>query len=103
MEKAHERKYTRSTRIERIPIHIEGIGVAEIVSLGFGGVYINTPRPLSEGSVFDLSLPLPDGEPVIQVRAKVVYVEQGKGMGVQFSDLKTRDAERIGVLLLMSR
>lgn len=84
-----------------IPIRL-GSADSEIVSLGFGGLQIKTRAPLSNGTVFHLDFPLPDGDTPIRVKAKVVYVDR-EGMGIEFVDLKVRDAERIGVFLLINR
>lgn len=98
---SQSRKYSRTAIGKKIPISVGSR--SEISSLGFGGLYISTPDPLSVGSLFDLDLPLPDEEPPIRVKAKVIYAEQGEGMGIEFIDLKEEDAARIGVFLLLNR
>ena len=100
---AESRKYTRTEIARKIPIELAGVGRSEVASLGFGGLYIATASPLSQGTLFELRLPLPDEEPPIQVMAKVVYVNPRQGMGIEFQGLKVRDAERIGVFLLLNR
>ncbi|HET6370960.1 MAG TPA: PilZ domain-containing protein [Nitrospiria bacterium] len=101
-EDAKTRKYTRTNVDKKIPIHLDGFGDSDLVSLGFGGLYVTSASPLPVGTVVHLSLPLPDQEPPINVTAKVVYMHEGKGMGIEFIDLSVRDAERIGVFILLN-
>jgi Tfp pilus assembly protein PilZ len=96
-----ERRLSR-TEVGNMNLSVElGGKNSEIVSLGFGGLYIKTQSPFSVGTFFDLILPLPDEEPPILAHAKVVYTDPGAGMGIEFLNLKVRDAERIGVFLLL--
>lgn len=92
------RKYSRANIPKSIPIEVAGIQ-SEVTALGFGGLYIKSASLLPVGTVLNLALTLPDGHFPIRVKAKVVYVDQGVGMGIEFIDLKTRDAEQIGVFL----
>jgi len=102
-EKPESRKFSRITVSGKIPIQLNGAELSEVASLGFGGLYITTSSPLSRGTLFELDLPLPDNEPPVRVMAKVVYVNPQKGMGIEFLGLNVRDAERIGVFLLLNR
>jgi hypothetical protein len=102
-ESSKTRKYTRTGVDKRISVHFDGSGDSDMVSLGFGGLYVTTASPLPVGTVVHLGIPLPDEEPPVRVSAKVVYVNEGKGMGIEFIDLGVRDAERIGVFILLSR
>ena len=101
-EKTKERRFTRAKIKHKLPVKLAGV-TAQVTTLGLGGLYIETASPLSEGTVFELQLPLDDNEPPICVRAKVVYVDQGKGMGIEFQKIWGRDAARIGEILLSNR
>jgi hypothetical protein len=101
-EKTKERRFTRAKIKHKIPVKLAGL-TGQVTTLGLGGLYIETASPLSKGTVFELQLPLDDNEPPIRARAKVVYVDQGEGMGIEFQKIWGRDAARIGEFLLSNR
>ena len=49
------------------------------------GAYIRTSKPLEKGTRVELSVSFPTGEIYLNVRGKVVRVEQG-GMAIQFNN-----------------
>lgn len=59
------------------------------------GMFIATPDVFMIGSVLDLKFRLFNDDQPITVKAEVRYVQEGVGMGVHFTDLKTEDRERI--------
>lgn len=59
------------------------------------GMFIATPEAFMKGSVLDLKFRLFNDEQPITVKAEVRYVQEGVGMGVQFTDLKPEDRERV--------
>lgn len=100
------RKLSRIKIQDKISVRIDAPGAdgipGEITALGFGGAFITTARNLPLGALLDLTLPLHDQELPIRVKAKVVHSEEGKGIGIEFQNLSTRDAERIGVYLFIN-
>ena len=63
------------------------------------GVYLATDRPFDVGYQFLIEIDLPNGKGQIQGKCEVVWVNQveakdyPKGMGVQFTELKSKDRE----------
>lgn len=101
------RKLSRVKVQNKISVRIDAPSAGgipgEITALGFGGAFITTARHLPVGTLLDLTLPLKDQELPIRVKAKVVHSEEGKGIGIEFKNLSTRDAERIGVYLFINK
>lgn len=61
--------------------------------LGTGGVFIETDKPLSHGSVVELTFTLPDSKETLEARGRVIWVQGAvpekslvAGMGVQFEE-----------------
>lgn len=100
------RKFTRQNIQKKVSVRIESRITpgksGELTSLGFGGAFLTTAFTLPMGSIANLTIPLNEKES-IQVQAKVVYLEEGKGIGFEFTDLSARDAERIGVFLFLNQ
>ena len=77
-----------------------------VENLSRGGVFVATHSIKAVGSVFDVSLTLPDGGEPIRVRGQVrwarAYVEDSDvppGLGIQFMNLEAADLGRIEVFL----
>ena len=61
--------------------------------LGTGGVFIETTKPLSHGSVVELTFTLPDSKETLEAKGRVIWVQAAvpeknttAGMGVQFEE-----------------
>jgi uncharacterized protein (TIGR02266 family) len=61
--------------------------------LGAGGVFIETTKPLSHGSMVDLTFTLPDSKQTLEATGRVIWVQGAvpdknlkSGMGVQFEE-----------------
>lgn len=83
-----KRKYSR--RLLRIEVRYEGIN-GEVLkgtacNISRGGLYIETGHPLEKGSQLRVTLDAHDFGKVIDVSGRVVRVEQGRGMAVEFDD-----------------
>jgi hypothetical protein len=52
-----------------------------------GGLFVITKTPLPLGSLVGLSFSLGTGAPPMTCHGKVVYSQQGLGMGIQFDEL----------------
>lgn len=66
--------------------------------IGIGGVFLHTSSPLSVGSVIELLFELKTGD--IRARASVRDSTPGKGMGVEFIQMRTDDRSRLNQFLL---
>lgn len=77
-----------------------GIGTGHGSSISVGGLYIETATPLPEGATVLLQFRLEDSdENPITVQALVMYIHDGIGMGVAFTDLPPEQQKRIERLI----
>jgi Tfp pilus assembly protein PilZ len=89
---------------KRIPfsknVVMMGIGTGRGSTISTGGMYIETATPLPEGSTVLLQFRLKDeDENPITVQALVMYIHDGVGMGVAFTDLPPEEQVRIERLI----
>jgi predicted RNA-binding protein YlqC (UPF0109 family) len=91
--KKESRKYTRKLlRIEaRYQDFEENVLKGTVRNISLGGVYVETSNPLEKNLAIRLSLDAVDLGKVIDVYGKVVRVDEGKGMGIEFQDKENRD------------
>lgn len=68
----------------------DATGVASTKDLSLGGLYMNTQTVLPQGAMLSIRIPL-GGENQIVAKAEVVYVNEGRGVGVRFKDLSEED------------
>ncbi len=59
------------------------------------GMFITSNEVFMVGSILDLKFRLFNDDQLITVKAEVRYSQEGVGMGVLFTNLKTKDRERI--------
>jgi hypothetical protein len=87
------REHTRKLlRIEaRYQDFEETVLKGTVRNISLGGVYVETLNPLEVNLVVRISLDAVDLGKVIDVLGKVVRVDQGKGMGIEFHDKENRD------------
>lgn len=85
---------------ERVPVQLlvdyrsEGNYLFDFCrDLGTGGVFIETNKPLSHGSVVELTFTLPDSKQTLEAKGRVIWVQGAvpekhlpAGMGVQFEE-----------------
>lgn len=85
---------------ERVPVQLlvdyrsEGNYLFDFCrDLGAGGVFIETNKPLSHGSVVELTFTLPDSKETLEAKGRVIWVQGAvpekslvAGMGVQFEE-----------------
>lgn len=74
-------------------VYINRVYHAEGLDISADGMYLYTRQPYVKGSIIDLSFKLGDDE--IHGPAKVVHSQPGIGFGVNFTDLREEDAEKI--------
>ena len=70
----------------------DATGVASTKDLSLGGLYMNTQTALPQGAILSIRIPL-GGESQIVAKAEVVYVNEGRGVGVRFKDLSEEDRQ----------
>jgi tetratricopeptide (TPR) repeat protein len=71
---------------------------ARVDTIGLGGVYLNTLKPLAKGSTTDLVLGLSTGK--VCIRATVRRSLPGRGMGLEFVQMAAEDRARLNQFLL---
>ena len=80
------RQFDRSRFI--LDVHFDGgeaTGVASTKDMSLGGLYMNTQAEIPENATLTLRIPIA-GQHVV-VKAEVVYVNPGRGVGVRFHRL----------------
>src|SRR5580704_7496066 len=65
--------------------------------MGMGGLFLHTATPASEGSSIDLIFDLPNGQ--VRARAIVRSFQPGKGMGIQFVQMRPEDRAKLNKYL----
>lgn len=71
--------------------------VSRVTTVGMGGLFIHTPNPPKEGTTLRLLFDLPNGE--VRARAVVRNRKTGKGMGIQFIELRPECRARLNELM----
>jgi hypothetical protein len=76
-------------------------GASCLGTVGLGGLFLKTPKPLAAGSAVELVIQVSPGTPGTDVRARaVVYnVKPGEGMGVKFVQMLGDDRLRLNQFL----
>lgn len=70
---------------------------SRISTLSLGGIFILTPVPAAAGTLIQLVFEVPGGH--VRARGTVVYVQPGKGMGIQFRGMVAGERARLAHLL----
>ena len=99
-EPATRRKYARVRAPERMWITWKSAGqtsTARAEVMGLGGFYLCAKKPPSEGSTIELIFDLPTGQ--VCGRGIVRNSTPGKGMGVQFVQLRPEDRVKLNQYL----
>jgi curved DNA-binding protein CbpA len=71
---------------------------ARAENMGLGGLFLRTEKPASNGSMLELVFDLPTGE--IRARATVRRSMPGRGMGVQFIQMRPEDRAKLNRYLI---
>jgi tetratricopeptide (TPR) repeat protein len=71
--------------------------VSHAETLGLGGIFLYSDKPLSKGSMIDLIIDV--GAEGIRARAIVRHTRTGKGMGLQFVQMRSEDRARLNRFL----
>jgi tetratricopeptide (TPR) repeat protein len=75
--------------------------VSRAETVGLGGLFLYTPKPLAIGSSLELLFDLTSGE--VRARAVVRSSRAGKGMGVQFIQMRPEDRARLNQFLIVQQ
>jgi tetratricopeptide (TPR) repeat protein len=95
-EPSHRRKYPRIRVPKGMRVGWKSVsqtGTSRAENMGLGGIYLHAVNPPGEGSSIDLILELTTGQ--VRARAIVRTVNSGKGMGVQFVQMKPDDRAKL--------
>jgi len=63
----------------------------QISDIGHGGVFVDTPTPLPEGTPVQLSFSIPGRAEPIEVEAAVAWRQPHLGIGLRFTKLAPRE------------
>lgn len=99
-EPSTRRKYVRIRAPEGMLVGWKSVGqtsTSRAGNMGLGGLYLHAAHPPSEGSSIEVILDLPTGQ--VRARAIVRRVTLGKGMGVQFVQMKPEDRAKLNQYL----
>jgi len=90
-EQEERRRHDRSRLI--VDVFFDGrdaTGVASTKDISAGGLYMNTPAQIPEGSILLLRIPLSNNKQIV-CNGAVVYSNPGFGVGVKFQGLSEQD------------
>ena len=96
MEREYHRRYPRVKT--KIPVEVTVGEVTErtnALTLGGGGMFLGTAQPISPGTEITVRFRPAKHLPVISARTKVLYHEQGKGVGIEFTEIDPTHREMI--------
>jgi hypothetical protein len=72
-------------------------GVARVSTLGLGGLFIHETDPPPVGTVLQVIFRAAGGE--VRARASVRNIESGRGMGVEFTQMRQEERARLSQLI----
>ena len=113
-DQENRRKSDRGAKKFRVSYQtLESFVNSYLSSIGKGGVYIKTDRPLPRGTQFHLKIHLPDEEKELEVFCEVAWASTPEvaaaegnispGMGVRFLNLSPEGKTRIQKILRSAR
>ncbi len=91
----NRRKYYRVPFREDITV--DGTKMCTSIDISEGGIYISAIQIFEENSILELSIPFKGDE--LKVKARVVYIQPGIGMGLEFIDLSGEQKKSIRELI----
>ncbi len=80
-------------------VEVVGYGPRRSADLSVGGMFIETIAAFPRDTVLKLKFKLDNESAPIVVQARVLYVANGIGVGVEFTDLSPEDRARIERML----
>jgi len=88
------RKYKRAGFVSEV--EVVDVGKHRCSDISLGGMYLETVHSFPVGSVVTVRFKLRDAdEQAIRVKARVLYIHEGMGLGLTFVDLNPQDREQI--------
>jgi tetratricopeptide (TPR) repeat protein len=95
-EPTNRRKYPRIRASKVMLVGWKSIGqmsTSRAGTMSLGGIFLHASNPPSEGSPIEIVLELPTGQ--VRARAIVRNLSSGKGMGIQFVEMKPQDRAKL--------
>ncbi len=83
--------------IEIQPLNGDGPMLGSLTDVSLGGCFVETSAILAPGAPLNIVFSIDDGK--LQARGKVVRIDPGKGIAVQFDDMDRENRERIPRIL----
>jgi c-di-GMP-binding flagellar brake protein YcgR len=101
MQRVERRKYPR----ERTNLGVEYTQAGQVhhtraLSLAAGGLFLQTPQDIPPGTVFPVRFRAAKHLPIIEAHARVRHQLSGKGVGVELTEIRPQDQQRILRLVL---
>lgn len=94
--RAYPRMKSRVT-IEIQPLNGDGPVLGSLTDISLGGCFVETSAILAPGAALNLVFSIDDGK--LQARGKVVRIDPGNGIAVQFDDMHRENREKIPRIL----
>jgi tetratricopeptide (TPR) repeat protein len=95
-EHKNRRKYPRIRASKAMVVGWKSVNqtsTSRVGTMSLGGIFLHASNPPSEGSPIEIVLELPTGQ--IRARAIVRNLSLGKGMGIQFVEMKPQDRAKL--------
>lgn len=101
MPRVDRRKYPRDSTGLNVEYTLnDEVHRTKALSLGAGGLFLEITHDISPGSEFQVHFRAAKHLPVIHARARVRYQLSGKGVGVELTEIKPEDRQKILRLVL---
>lgn len=95
MSTLDHRKYHRVPFREDITV--DGTKMCTSMDISEGGIFISAIQIFEENSILELSIPFKGDK--LKVKARVVYIQPGIGIGLEFTDLSDEQKKSIKELI----
>jgi hypothetical protein len=69
-----------------------------ILNISRNGCFIETPKPLAVGEIILMDIQVDGDDESIRIRGEVAHANRG-GMGIEFKDVTSNLAEKLGILI----
>lgn len=97
---ARKRRYARASPPHPIQVAWRSAtqnNIARIGCVGLGGLFIYDPNPPPPGAMIQLVFETPNGQ--VRARATVRTAQAGRGMGVQFMQMRQEERARLANMI----
>ncbi|HKM90383.1 MAG TPA: PilZ domain-containing protein [Candidatus Acidoferrales bacterium] len=72
-------------------------GISRVSTFGLGGLFLHEADPPPNGSLIQLFFEIPGGQ--VRARGTVRSVEAGRGMGVEFTQMRQEERARLANMI----